>query len=318
MQIAKLSDVNVKELNARANTFMAACGYEARSSALVGGLDARIRNRFAVSYEEWPTALSRSRNEKMFRDAGFTLVTASGNAPDAVSRIVVDAIHSDPPMFPLAMDISCMTRAWHGAIVRTLASVDSVNSVDTYIAYVPGRFSSPPRTSPANEVVAPVDGFASMALPDLPVAAILGLGYEKERALGLQQLLDPERTILMIPRNSERRDKFYPMVVKSNRDILSRTQRDWCFEYPLDQPSATFGILASVVSGLLPSYRVVLASLGPKLFGMLCFLLATRFRQISVWRVSSGIHATPRESYPDTGHTSVLRVTWIPSTSVVG
>jgi hypothetical protein len=313
VQIATLNDVDLTELHAHAKTFITACGYESRSSALVRTLPESVTRRFAIAYEEWPLALSRSRNEETFREGGFKLVTASGNKPDALSQTVLDSIHGGG--VPLAIDISCMTRPWHGSIVRTIAAIETKTSFDTYIAYVPGRFTLPPRTSPANEVVAPVDGFASMALPDLPVAAILGLGYEKERALGLQQLLDPERTILMIPRNRGRRDKFYPSVVKSNKDILGRTQRDWRFEYPLDQPSATFGMMASLVSGLLPSYRVVLASLGPKLFGVLCFLLATRFRQVSVWRVSSGIHATPRESYADESHTSVLRVSWGPTIS---
>lgn len=312
MQIGNLTDVDLSVLNARTQTFMTACGYEARSSALVAGLGPQVKHRFAVAYEEWPNALSRPRNETIFTDNGFKLLKASGSTSDTVSQTILNAVDGEGTL-PLAVDISCMTRPWHGAIVRTLATAEAKNSFDTYIAYVPGRFSLPPRNSPANEVVAPVDGFASMALPDLPVAAILGLGYEKERAQGLQQLLDPERTILMIPRNGDRRDKFYPWVVKSNRDILGRTQRDWCFDYPLDQPSATFGMMASLVSGLLPSYRVVLASLGPKLFGVICFLLATRFRQISVWRVSSGIHATPRESYADTRHTSVLQITWVPT-----
>jgi hypothetical protein len=314
LQIANLNDVDIAELNTNAKTFVAACGYEARASALARGLGASVKNRFAIAFEEWPAALSRVRNEQIFKECGFTLVTASANSPDALSRTVVTAIDGEESTLPLAIDISCMTRPWHGAVVRTIANLEIKESFDTYIAYVPGRFSPPRGSSPANEIVAPVDGFASMALPDLPVAAILGLGYEKERALGLQQLLDPERTILMIPRNG-RTDKYYPLVVKSNKDILERTQRDWRFEYPLDQPSATFGMMASLVSGLLPSYRVVLASLGPKLFGMLCFLLATQFRQVSVWRVSSGIHAIPRETHPDTRNTSVLRVTWAPTIS---
>ena len=163
--------------------------------------------------------------------------------------------------------------------------------------------------SARNEFVAPVYGFASLATPDLPVAAIMGLGYEKERALGVQQLLDPQQTMLLVPRSSER-DPFYAEVLHSNRDILSRTPQESVFEYSLSDPAATFARLASVVAGLRETYRVVLISLGPKILGLLCFLLATRFPDVSVWRVSSGVHGRPRDAFADLGRVVVMSTMW--------
>ena len=134
-------------------------------------------------------------------------------------------------------------------------------------------------------------------------------GYEKDRALGLQQLLDPFRTMLMVPQ-SDGLDRYYPAVLKSNQQILNRTAPEWIFPYSLTAPAATFSMLASVVDGLRESYRVVLASLGPKMFGLLCFLLATRFEDVSVWRVSSGVHGEPRDADADLDRMVVLSAVW--------
>ena len=170
----------------------------------------------------------------------------------------------------MAFDISVMTRAWHGAIVRQLWTMEAERELETFFTYVPARFTRPPVRLFPNEYVAPLDGFASLTTPNLPVAAVIGLGYERERALGLQQLLDPERTMLMVAKGEDK-DSYYPEVLRSNRDILRRTPPEWVFEYSLNEPAATFAILASVVAGLRESYRVVLASLGPKLYGLCVF-----------------------------------------------
>jgi hypothetical protein len=64
---------------------------------------------------------------------------------------------------------------------------------------------------------------------------------------------------------------------------------------------------------LRDSYRVVLASLGPKLYGLLCFLLATRFNDISVWRVSAGVFGQPRDAHADIDKVVVVSTIWEPS-----
>ena len=315
MQMESLRDSDMRELNQRATAVISACGYEARSSALARRIGPHITNRIGLCFAEWPDQLSRLDNERILRERGFKLDTVGSNDPDRVAEIVRNTIEGSPKNESIAIDVSSMTRAWHGSIVRTLKSLTFPGTLETFFAYVPAKFSAPPRHTPSYEVVAPVSGFASLSPPDLPVAAVIGLGYERERALGLQQLLDPKRTILLIPRFRSRDDKYYPQVLHSNRDIRMRTPRELQFEYWLDEPTSTFGLLSTLVSGLLPSYRVVLASIGPKMLGILFFLLTTKFPQVSVWRASSGIHGKPRQSVGDLEHPVVLSVAWSPETS---
>ena len=311
MRLKSLRESSVGELNDRSGTFVVACGYEHRSVA-VTRLVTGPKRRVALCFNEWPEALARRDNQREFVERGFELEVVGGNDARKVQEIVSKVAQSTLPSGrAMAFDISSMTRAWHGAIVRELRTIDASCDVETFFAYVPAKFRRPPAESLPNEFVGPVQGFAALSTPDLPIAAVIGLGYERERALGLQQLLDPERTMLMVPKFGDT-DPYYPEVRKSNRRILTRTQPKWVFEYSLAEPAATFATLASIVSGLRESYRVVLASLGPKVFGLLCFLLATRFSDVSVWRVSSGIHGEPRDAYADLDRVVVLSALWGP------
>jgi hypothetical protein len=81
------------------------------------------------------------------------------------------------------------------------------------------------------------------------------------------------------------------------------------YAYDLFDTFATYKILESVCQGLLRNYRVVLASLGPKLFGLYCFLLHTNLREVSVWRVSPGTRERPVDKKPKRQQI-ILEVDW--------
>ena len=310
MRIKSIRDATLDEMNRYADTFFNACGYEARSCSLARQLKPSVANRLSLSFKEWKHELSRIENEQYLLKTGYRLIEAAGSDSSVGAKAIMELIdHSNNKS--IAIDISSMTRTWHGGIVRALRSANRESDLETFFAYAPARFSPPPKHSPTNEVVAPVDGFASLVTPDLPIALILGLGYERDRALGLQQLLDPKKTVIMIPRFRSRKDLYYEEVLKANRDLLESVHRDLQYDYWIDEPSSAFGELASIVSGLISDYRVVLASLGPKIFGLECFLLATKMPHVSVWRASSGIHGKPRQSRADEHHPVVLNVVWM-------
>jgi len=269
--------------------------------------------RVALGFSEFNNVLNRPRNDEVFRNAGFSIVQSSGSESKPFENTIEEVLTAvNSSHGAVAFDISSMTRVWHGAIVRKLRTMKLPNALRTFFVYVPAKFQDPPSKNPDNEVVEPVEGFASLMPPDLPVAAILGLGCEREKALGIEQLLDPKLTALMIPRFGGD-DRFYAWVLRNNRYILEKTRSEWKFDYRLDAPAATFNVLNSVVGGLVEDYRVVLASFGPKILGVLCFLLAAKQPEVSVWRISSGRHASPRDASPDLKRTVVFEVLWTPS-----
>jgi hypothetical protein len=306
----RLLDSSIDEMNAKTRFFVGACGYETRSTALLDRLSNTISLRYTVAFQEHPQSLARPQNEQKYRRHGFEFRTDQGGSTAQIESVVSMGLdESRKENWALAFDVSSMTRAWHGAIVRRLMEQDEDREIETFFIYVPGKYSPPPRQNAPNEVVGPVNGFASLSPPDLPIALLMSLGYERERALGFMEILDPGRTVLMLARMHP---NYYESVLRNNQEIIERTSPQWKFEYPLREPSATFRILESICGGLECSYRVVLASLGPKIFGILCFLLAAKNRAISVWRMSSGIHNRPRDVAPDTKNVVVLKAIWTP------
>jgi hypothetical protein len=312
MQLRSVRDSNISELEACASALIVGCGYEHRSQGATAGLHTLPPARHALCFREHASALARSENEYYFKSRGFHLHEVRSDDSKAVQALTSSVLTSAVAQGKgVAFDISTMTRSWHGAIISQLRLESFESQVQTFFAYAPAQFKRPYTATVPNEFVSPVDGFASLSTPDKPVALLIGLGYERESALGLQQLLDPAMTVLLIPHSGEG-DEYHKFVLRNNREMLRRTSQDWTFDYSLSEPANTFAMLASIVSGIRQSYRVVLASLGPKLFGILCFLLASRFPDISVWRISSGVHSKPRDSDADLDRLVILDVHWEP------
>lgn len=287
------------------DTLVVACGYERRSSALVP-LASQVPNRIALCFKEHTEALDRKRNEAVFIEAGFRLTDPVSGSDGAAMEVIFAEVFRGSRA--VAVDISSMTRAWHGAAIRAFRHLEK-DRVDAFFFYAPSLFSMPPEQNSPIEAVKPLEGFASFSSPTKPVALLIGLGYERDRAVALQELLDPRRTVLMIP-NSGLNDPFYRSVLESNKEIVQRTTKDWTFEYPLHDPLATYRILESVCLGLETHFRIVLASLGPKLFALICLLLAVENSDLSVWSVTSGSMAEPRDAVADMTRSVVLRTSW--------
>lgn len=305
MKLITLSRSNMGELLRGVDALVTACGYEKRSATLAP-LCQSIKTKVAIAFREYPEALNRPKNERLFSDSGFRIEgPVSGSDGETVERLVSDLLRDSSS---IAFDISSMTRAWHGAIVRALKQ-SRIHSRMSFFFYVPAKFSAPPEQNVPVETVKPLEGFASFAPPTKPVALILGLGYERERALALQELLDPGLTILMAP-NSGAGDPFYRSVLESNKGIIERTPKNWVIDYPLHDPLATYRILESVTLGLESDFRIVLASLGPKLYAVVCILLSAENPIVSVWRVTSGTMGEPRDAEADMDRAVVFRTRW--------
>ena len=186
MPLKQMFDSSLDEMNSRASAFVGACGYETRSSAIAGLLAPRVTMRRAIAFRERADALSRKENDEIFRKNGFELETCEGGDANAVSSVLDSALSSiAEKQGAIAFDISSMTRDWHGAIVRTLIRESYSRSFEAFFLYVPGQFQPPSPDVSYNEIVRPIDGFASLASPNLPTALVIGLGYDPERALGL-------------------------------------------------------------------------------------------------------------------------------------
>lgn len=288
MIMSGLASSSLSEAARVCDLVVAASGYEPRASAILSADWSTARRRVALCFEENKADGARPENDAAFSSAGFATQLLSGfdmNDAFARSKRLLETI---PAGGRAVVDISCMTRVWYGGLVRAIRHSAGPSELEVLFVYYRGAYPADYVQCVPNEIVAPVDGFASLLPPDKPVALVLGVGFDKARAAGLLELLEPKRLWLV------RAGEFLRLgeMPSGSHAPLGRGRVD-DLEIPLDDPVASFRSLDSLVGGLRMDYSVVLVNLGPKLLGLQFFLLAALDPALSVWRVSPGRHAAP-------------------------
>ena len=73
--------------------------------------------------------------------------------------------------------------------------------------------------------VAPVPGFTNLKPPNKPVLLVIMLGYEGDRAMALFQTIEPNETVLLVPRPAYR-PEWEGRTEELNRQLISLLGRD--------------------------------------------------------------------------------------------
>jgi|SRR5882724_71191 len=290
---------------------LCADGYEERSVAAASQLKGKdISFRYAIPFKE-QKILSRPDNDIFFQANEYELLPElSGSdfdgACSAFEKILTSCIKRGSCR--IAIDYSCMTRAWLGAFINHLFDRSSEGArVDVFFLYSPAAFSEPRYPSP-NAIVTPLRGFCSLRAVDEPVALVIGCGYEKMRATGLKEYIDPATTVLFY--TDPAFDNRYPqLVIENNAGLFAEVGEKNVVRYPLQDMDSTAAMLYDRVTDLSKNFRVILAPLGVKPFSLLSMLLAARYRLADVWRVSGETLTTPRKG-ESSGELLVYRVSF--------
>lgn len=296
---------------------LVASGYESRAryiaekSALIAQGSSRGTTRVAIGFLEHKEAHARKTNDAAFHALGYSILELSGSSNDA-GRIFIDSLRQlNREKLKVLIDVTSMTRAWYGSIIKCLAQERNLVDIEVHFAYTPSQYTPPSPSYPPNRIVAPIPGFIGNTLPDKPTALIVGVGYDRDRAIGLKDYLDPQLTFAFYA-NPSTDLRFAEQVKQVNRDFFNELPENHQYTYPIQDPVATFKLIESVANGLRHDWRVVLCSLGPKTFSLCCFLLATLYRDLSIWRVSADQHQHPVDHHP-LGEPIVLHTSWRPN-----
>jgi hypothetical protein len=130
--------------------------------------------------------------------------------------------------------------------------------------------------------------------PDLPTAAIVGVGYEQDKALGAIEHVQPSEVWLFFPRSPVA--EYTSALEYANRSLIEKVKRERgkMLHYDVDAPYALFADLESLVAGLSSRANCILLPFGPKLFALSSLLVACVHREAAVWRVSGAEQPTDR------------------------
>lgn len=280
--------------------FVGASGYETRATFAVSRLrSSRLRKKLVFGFED-RRSLQREENDRIFSRQGCTIAPIAGDSGQGVRAILRNWLSAlSGSHRRILVDYTSMTRSWYAGVIEAIRSSHEAGSIECVFVYSPAEFSEPPEPSP-NAIVDPILGFCGLDVPEKPTALVIGLGYERSRALGLLEYIDPAITFAFYvdpPLDSRFRDS----VLTNNTPILDKIKKEGVgriFTHPLLDLHRTSNLLMSLYSGLRDEYRVILAPLGVKPFSLLCLLMAAQFRDIDVWRVSAGIKAPPQDRRP--------------------
>jgi hypothetical protein len=139
-----------------------------------------------------------------------------------------------------------------------------------------------------------------------PIALVMGLGYEKDRAEFLRRSVDPAETYCFYadPCGDER---FVEKVYVNNFKLIDSLHRSHVYNYPLHDMEKTDKLLTDLCLELRINYRIMLAPLGPKPFALISMLVGARYPDIEIWRVGAGKLESVYDRIPE-GEPLVYRV----------
>ena len=291
-----------------------ALGYERRArncaeTILAGNAAQRLALAFTDRH-----LLSFDDNYEYFSKAGYQILEVDdrellGALRREIGCFADKAQNQRKGHIDVRVDVSSFSRLRLAIIVQVLAEQTSRLRVNVEFCYSLAAFEKWERHDEVITTCGPVTRyFAGWPLDaSTPVALIVGLGYEDDRAIGIMEYLaaDPRLALILVP--AGRDGRYDRAVTRANIDLFRYVGKDRVIRYSVGDPESQFDLLESLLYGLQGTFRAVLVPFGPKIFAVATLLAATAHDWAGVWRVSPGTAELPVQRVPS-GEVVRLRV----------
>jgi hypothetical protein len=267
--------------------FFATLGFEERATHNCKLLSRLASKRVACGFGD-RHVLHYGANKAWFQENGFEVFDFVQDGDfAAVARKGLDFVSKDPACAHVCIDISSLNRYRLAVLLDCLRFYGGQRVIRADFVYSLGAFSPPPLAIAPNTHFGPVSpGFAGWTVdPNKPPVAIVGLGYEEGKAIGAVEYLQSDETWVFIPKSPE--EEYFTHVMSANELLLQGIPDSQKIIYRVDDPMDCFAKLESLVYGLSRTGRAVLLPFGPKIFSLISMLVAWRYPEVSVWRVSA-------------------------------
>jgi hypothetical protein len=288
--------------------FVSTLGYERRARYIAENVPWQAKSRVAVGFSR-KRQFAYRENEAWYNKAGFGIIHTGDSGltavlDEAVSRLRV----SDDDVLRICVDISSMTRLRIAFILDYFASAKPGPGYVIDVLYAPARYKTPTRVMSQIESAGPIlPSLAGWPIePERPLAAIFGLGYEFDRAVGALEYIEPHEVWGFHAIAQDKR--FEHDVMAANRFFWQFLPQERRLGYAIERPLDCLMSIESLTYGLLRYARPVLVPFGPKVFTVCCLLTAFMHHPyVAVWRVTSGEHELAIDRIAD-GNVIGLRV----------
>lgn len=282
--INSISNVEINSiLNDIIDCLIVSIGYEERSVNILSLLCSKAKEVLIFGYST-DHELSYDENLEKCKKMGFPV---QDNLSDAQFRSSLfsnlDKLGNE--WIHISVDVSSFNRTRLAIIIEFFDSYHGDCPIFVDFIYRQAKYSPPHDNVMLNDFFGPVTPyFAGMiGNPSIPTIPVIGLGYEKGKALGAIELLQAEEVWLLLPQSNNQ--NYSKAVVTANSVLLDSINSNNIIEYNLFDPAACWVILESLIHGLKKFSRPIFLPLGPKMFAVVSMLVATKHRDVGVWRV---------------------------------
>lgn len=277
---------------------VACLGYETRAVRVSDVFFRRSKRRICVGFDK-NHIHNYAKNLDHFSAGGFEMhLNVSDIAFEpTVNSLLLDGLQiSDLGSHSkIAVDISCFDRFRLAVLVGLLWRCVLEGRIGEVIfLYNIAKYTVPEDRFTFNTKLHPVHPSFVGSRPD-PLAAtvaIIGLGYEKEKAVGAAEYLEASDVFAFRPRSAVR--EYIDSVSNANALLLGQLDSRHQFVYEVEDCASLVSDLSSLVRGFVHRSSVLLVPLGPKVFALGCLLTAMIHERVAVWRMSQmGAGYTP-------------------------
>jgi len=261
------------------DVFIAASGYESRSTAIprkVEGLDCR---KVAITFTEYSKELQRPENDKYFKSQGFEMLPASGFEIPDYSKVLLP---SGSDKLKVLIDISVMTRTWYHGLLKYIVNLPDNKQISLRVVYCPAEnvHAVKLRKSLSINYLNMVTK-SGKSIDDRPTALLLGLGHEQDIARRLHEIIRPDRTKLLYA-DPEMRKEYVEKIFITNHSLINRTDIKELFAYPMHDTSVIYSLLVDLIMPLRKDYRVIIIPQGPKIFSLISMIVQLSYPDIEL------------------------------------
>jgi hypothetical protein len=273
------------ERNIIYDIFICSMGFERRSSYIPSIVSNSSKLKIVFDFED-DDILSYNYNRKVLEKMKFEILSVEKYY--SIEKIVnQNRISGLQSKIYIAIDISTMTRKLMSKVLFEIMKISQKIEIRLDILYTPAKYLPPQRNANPISVFEPIipelAGWSSD--PEIPLAAIIGLCYEYERALGVIEYLEASPVYAYEPYGIDKR--YDSAMIKANSGLKSIIPQNRFMKYSVDRPYELFINLESLVYGLMAKNRVVIIPLGPKIFSVISILIGLiHYNNLSIWRVS--------------------------------
>ena len=264
-------------------------GYEKRSRFIAEN-NYVFKKSIAIGYNKNTEFFDYKDNLSFFQSKKSTIYSIDDEHLSYDIQRILSEINFDSKLTVL-LDITVMSRSRLSTLINYLFKSLKKGS-KLVIKYSISDFVPPPSDfSPVRKIGEISESFiGSIGDPSLPVSLILGLGYEKNKALGVYHYIDTSLTYCLLPEGPI--IDFNKSIMENNTELLSLIDKEKQVTYSVSHPYSTYLDTKSLILSLKKDSRPLLIPLGPKIFAAICAILGSELN-LPVWRVSSNHQEKP-------------------------